>query len=150
MLPHMEVWGGGSGLAMFSVVSVTQAPSILSLYCIWLPRRDPKDSICPKKTERARNRKERERGQRNHNISAYIPLAFTKLLSHTQLQRTLGNVVLVLAAMFPAENPITMKDGRNRSPAVSGSLCHSVWAILQNRITETVRHRLNALEITMG
>ena len=88
--------------------------------------------------ERLRER-ERERNAKGiHNISAYIPLAGTKVHGHTQLQGTSGNVVLVLAAMCPTRNLITMKEWRNGYPGVSGSLCHNVYATLLTRITETV------------
>lgn len=95
--------------------------------------------------------RERERNAKGiHNISAYIQLAGTKVHGHTQLQGTLGNVVLVIAAMCPTRNPVTMKEWRNGYPGVSGSLCHNVYATLLNRITETVEYRLQALKMTVG
>lgn len=137
-------------------MSVIQSYAILSLYCIWPPPHGPKDSICILESRRRKEQKrerlrERERNAKGiHNISAYIQLAGTKVHGHTQLQGTLGNVVLVIAAMCPTRNPVTMKEWRNGYPGVSGSLCHNVYATLLNRITETVEYRLQALKMTAG
>lgn len=80
--------------------------------------------------------RERERNAKGiHNISVYIPLARTKLHGYTQLQGTLGNVVLILTAMYPVRNPLTKKW---RSGMWRGSLCHSLYAAFLNRITVTV------------
>lgn len=99
------------------MVSVIQACSISSLYCLWPPPHGPKDSICNPGSRRRKEQKRERELERNakgvHNISAYIPLARTKLHGNTQLQGTLGNVVLVLAVMCPARNPIARKEGRN-------------------------------------
>lgn len=137
-------------------MSVIQSYAILSLCCIWPPPHGPKDSICILESRRRKEQKrerlrERERNAKGiHNISAYIQLAGTKVHGHTQLQGTLGNVVLVIAAMCPTRNPVTMKEWRNGYPGVSGSLCHNVYATLLNRITETVEYRLQALKMTVG
>ena len=132
---HTQLSVGGSGLATFSLVSVIRACAIFSLYCLWPPPQGPKDSICILES-RKRKKRERERNAKGiHNISAYIPLARTKLHGHTQLQGTLGNVVLILIAMYLARNPLTKKW---RSGMWRGSLCHSLYAAFLNRITVTV------------
>lgn len=63
------------------------------------------------------------------------PIGLNQVTSPYADARDLGNV-----AMCPVKNPISVKEERSRYPGVSGSLCHShsVYAILHNRITETV------------
>lgn len=79
-LSHVDICLGGSGWARIFTVSVTPAHSVLSLYCMWPPSHVSRDSICVLEN-RGRGKKDCKGGQRNIYISAYIPLAWTKLRS---------------------------------------------------------------------
>ena len=137
----MEVWVGSSGLLRFSLVSVIQAGAVSSLCYIWPPPHSPKH-LCSRKQrngpgearwEREGERwrwRERKNCQRNTWYFHLYPIGLNQGHDRTQLQGPLGNVVLVLAAMCSARNPITMKEGRNGYPGVSASLCNNVYATL--------------------